>query len=75
MSSQRQPFTRKFLAAIEAQPKRTLCDVQDRIEHLQVRQADVASLPRRAVFDLGKLRCGDLDSRSVKAIPLQRNLC
>ena len=34
--------------------------VQDRVEHLQVRQADAASLPRQAVFDLGELRGGDL---------------
>ena len=36
------------------------CDVQDGIEHLQIRQADVAALAWQAVLDLCKLRWGDL---------------
>lgn len=50
-----------------------LRDVQDRVEHLQVRQPDVASLKRKTVLDLIKLRCGDLHPRSLTSDPRQRN--
>jgi hypothetical protein len=33
-----------------------LCDVQDGVEHLQIRQADVATLGGQAMFDLLELR-------------------
>ena len=40
-------------------------DVQDRVKHLQIRQADVAALLGQAVFYLGKLSGRDLHSLSV----------
>jgi hypothetical protein len=39
--------------------------VQDGVQHLQVRQTDVASLQGKALFDLGELSFGDLHPRSV----------
>lgn len=39
--------------------------VQDRIEHLQIGQADIAALPRQAVFYLRELNWRDLHSLSV----------
>ncbi|MDP9899354.1 hypothetical protein [Variovorax ginsengisoli] len=41
-----------------------LGDVQDGIEYLQVRQADIASLSRQAVLDLLKLRSRNLHHTS-----------
>lgn len=32
-----------------------LCDVKDRVEYIQIRKADVATLPRQAVFDQREL--------------------
>ena len=40
-------------------------DVQDRVEHLQIGQADVAALLRQTVFDLGELSWGDLHNNNV----------
>jgi hypothetical protein len=39
--------------------------IQDRIEHLQIGQADVASLTRQTALDLFVLGLGDLHARTV----------
>jgi hypothetical protein len=39
--------------------------VQDRIQHLQIRKTDVASLPRKAVFDLLVLGLCDFHAQIV----------
>jgi len=39
--------------------------VQDRIQHLQIRKADVATLPRKAVFDLLVLGLCDFHAQIV----------
>jgi hypothetical protein len=42
-----------------------LSHVQDGIEYLQIRQADVGTLPWQAVLDLRELGCGDLYATTV----------
>ena len=37
-----------------------LCDIQDRVQHAQIGQADVATLSRQAVLDLSELGLCDL---------------
>ena len=37
-----------------------LCDIQDRIQHVQIGKADIASLRGQAVLDLSELRQRDL---------------
>jgi len=43
-----------------------LGNVQDRIEHLQIGQADVAALPGQTTLDLLVLGLGDLHARTVR---------
>ena len=42
-----------------------LGDVKDGIQHLQIRQADIAALQRQAVLDLRELGCCDLHALTV----------
>lgn len=42
-----------------------LGNIEDRVEHLQVRQAHVALLSRQALFDLFELGFGDFHLRSI----------
>jgi hypothetical protein len=40
-------------------------DVQDGVQHLQIRQRDIAALDRQTVLDQAVLRVGDFHSRSM----------
>lgn len=42
-----------------------LGNIEDRVEHLQVRQAHIAPLSRQAMFDLLELGFGDFHLRSI----------
>ncbi|KVK83300.1 hypothetical protein WS91_06915 [Burkholderia sp. MSMB1498] len=42
-----------------------LSNIEERVEHLQVRQAHIASLSRQAMFDLFELGFGDFHLRSI----------
>lgn len=50
-----------------------LGDVQDGIQHLQIREADVAALQRQTVLDLRKLGCCDFHALTVAVELPQRN--
>ena len=50
-----------------------LSDLQDGVEHLQIRQTDVAALPWQTVLDLLELGCCDLHAITVAFKLLQRN--
>ena len=48
-----------------------LSNVQDGIDHLQIAEADIATLNRQAVLDLGELFRRDLHARSLQPLGSQ----